>query len=154
MPNRVNHVKLIASHPELINAFLTQVCDIPEGWPLGPAGDPVSLDTPLGDGVNLPHSAVDERRVTAEGRFGGYIAGDSSSRQFQILAGQHSAFWAICISTRDIEGVFEKCQARGVPCTPITVADWNERDNIVNFFCIVDDLMFEIIRVERKQPAS
>ena len=35
--------------------------------------------------------------------------------------------------------------------TPITVADWNERDNIRNFFCVVGDLMFEVIRVEPKQ---
>jgi hypothetical protein len=153
MPNRVNHVKLITPHPEIINAFLTQVCDIPEGWPLGPAGEAVGADVPLGPGGNLPHSAVDERRKTAEGRFGGYIAGNTSSRQFQILAGQYADFWAVCISTRDIEGVYERCMARGVPSTAITVADWNAQDNIVNFFCIVDDLMFEIIRVEPKPTA-
>jgi hypothetical protein len=153
MPNRVNHVKLICPHPEVINAFLTQVCDIPEGWPLGPGGDPVSADAPLGEGGDLPLSVIGTRRVAAEGNSGGYIAGDPTSRQFQIFAGAHSDFWAICISTRDVEGVYERCQARSVPCTPITVADWNERDNIVNFFCIVDDLMFEIIRVEPKQPA-
>jgi hypothetical protein len=147
VPNRINHVKLIAPQPEIINAFLTQVCDIPEGWPLG-TNDEVAPDGPLGPGGDLPMEAIGERRRTTGA--GGYIAGDVSSRQFQILKGEPADFWAICVSTRDIEGVYEKAKARGVPCTPITVADWNEADNIRNFFCIVGDLMWEIIRVEPK----
>jgi hypothetical protein len=46
--------------------------------------------------------------------------------------------------------VYERAVARGVPCTPITVADFNERDDIRNFFCIVDGITFEVIRVEPK----
>jgi hypothetical protein len=140
MPSRINHVKLITPEPELINAFLTQVCDIPEGWPLGPSGAPTPADAPLGPGGDLPEGAIAERRRV----------GAETGRQFQILSGGPADFWAICISTRDIEGVFERAQARGVPCSPITVADWNERDNIRNFFCVVAGLMFEIIRVEPK----
>jgi hypothetical protein len=143
-------VKLITPEPEVINAFLTQVCDIPEGWPLGQANEPLAADAPLGLGGDLPMEVINERRKTTGG--GGAIAGDPSSRQFQILQGEPADFWAICISTRDIEGIYERAKARGVPCTPITVADWNERDNIRNFFCIVADLMFEIIRVEPKNP--
>ena len=30
-------------------------------------------------------------------------------------------------------------------------ADWNERDNIRNFFCRVDGITFEVIRVEPKE---
>jgi hypothetical protein len=33
------------------------------------------------------------------------------------------------------------------------VADWNERDNIVNFFCVVAGIMFEVIRVEAKEKS-
>jgi hypothetical protein len=148
MPNRINHVKLITPRPDLINAFLTQVCDIPEGWPLGGDVQPVSPDTPLGPGGDLPAEAIGERRQVSGS--GGFVAGDVSSRQVQILEGKQADFWAICISTRQIEEVYERAKARGVPCTPITVADWNERDNIRNFFCIVADLMWEIIRVEPK----
>ena len=148
MPSRINHVKLISPEPDLVNAFLTQVCEIPDGWPLGREGAPVPVDRPLGPGVDLPMEAIGERRkVSGEN---GYIAGDPSSRQFQILEGGPADFWAICISTRDIEGIYERARARGVPCTPITVADWNDRDNIRNFFCVVGGLMFEIIRVEPK----
>ncbi len=150
MPSRINHVKLVSPQPELINAFLTQVCDIPEGWPLGPGGDAVGPDVPLGPGGDLPMEAIGARRQTSGER--GFIAGDPTSRQFQIFAGSTADFWAICISTRYIEDVYERAKARAVPCTPITVADWNEHDNIRNFFCIVGDLMWEIIRVEPKNP--
>jgi hypothetical protein len=149
MPSRINHVKLIVPQPALVSAFLTQVCDIPGGWPLGEKGETVSPDSPLGPGGDLPMEAIGQRRTTTGG--GGFIAGDSSSRQFQILQGEPANFWAICISTRHLEDVYERAKARGVPCTPITVVDWNERDNIRNFFCIVGDLMWEIIRVEPKE---
>jgi hypothetical protein len=150
MTNRINHVKLITPVPEVVDAFLREVCDIPEGWSLNPAqGDErLPADARLGPGGDLPDGALgDRRRVTGTK---GFIAGTPESRQFQILEGEPAAFWAICISTRHIEDVYERCQQRGVPCTPITVADWNERDNIRNFFCVVGGLMFEVIRVEPK----
>jgi hypothetical protein len=149
MPSRINHVKLVTPEPELVDAFLTQVCEIPDGWPLGPADrPPLEEGAALGPGGALTAEDVYDRRRTT-GTVG-FIAGDPSSRQFQILQGEPAAFWAICVSTRDIEGIYERSMARGVPCTPITVADWNERDNIRNFFCVVAGLMFEIIRVEPK----
>src|SRR2546421_5946199 len=151
MPSRINHVKLVTSQPAELDAFLREVCDIPEGWPLGQGTDqaPLAPDAPLGPGGDIPFSELDRRRVITGPS--GFIAGDSSSRQFQILEGEPASFWAVCISTRDIEGVYERARGRGIPCTPITVADWNERDDIRNFFCVVAGLMFEIIRVEPKQ---
>ena len=95
MPSRINHVKLVSPHPELINAFLTQVCDIPEGWPLG-AGKAVGPDVPLGPGGDLPMEAIGARRQTSMEAIGaqrqsseetGFIAGDSTSRQVQIFGG-------------------------------------------------------------------
>jgi hypothetical protein len=154
MPSRLNHVKLVTPHPELIDAFLREVCDMPEGWPLGAGATaaPLPPDAPLGPGGDLPPGAITERRHATDTN--GFIVGDPVSRQFQILEGEGPAqFWAICISTRHIEEVYRKAQARGVPCSPITVADWNERDDIRNFFCVVAGLMFEIIRVEPKAPA-
>jgi hypothetical protein len=150
VPSRINHVKLVTSKPEVVDAFLREVCDIPEGWPLGDASAaPLTPDAPLGPGGDLPPDAITERRHATDTN--GYIAGDPSSRQFQILRGSEPAqFWAICISTRHIEEVYRKAQARGVPCSPITVVDWNERDDIRNFFCVVAGLMFEVVRVEPK----
>ena len=149
MPSRINHVKLVTPQPELVDAFLTEVCDIPDGWPLGKTDRPSLEDgAPLGPGGSLSADDVFAKRRTTG--TDGYIAGDSSSRQFQILQGDPAAVWAVCISSRDIEGIYERATTRGVPCTPITVADWNERDNIRNFFCVVAGIMFEVIRVEPK----
>jgi hypothetical protein len=133
----------------VVNAFLTQVCDIPAGWGMGPGADVLPADTPLGPGGELPMAIIDERRNAGPESFG-FIAGDLASRQFQIIAGPQPNIWSVCISTRDIEGVYERAQARGVPCTPITVADWSEQDNIRNFFSLVDGLLVEVIRVEPK----
>lgn len=152
MPSRVNHVKLVSPQPEVINAFLTQVCDVPEGWPLGTDGRTVAPDAPLGPGGELPLDVIAQRRRSTG--TDGFIAGDSTSRQFQIFRVEPADFWAICVSTRHIEDVYERARQRGVPCTPMTVADWNERDNIRNFFCIVGDLMWEIIRVEPKAASQ
>ena len=148
MPSRLNHVKLITPEPDVVDAFLRQVCDIPEGWPLTPASVPLGPDAPLGPGSELPMSEVSDRRRSTGER--GFIAGSPDSRQFQIFQSESAAAWAICISTRHVEDVHERAQARGVPCTPIDVADWNERDNIRFFFCLVAGLMFEVMRVEPK----
>ena len=152
MPSRLNHIKIVCPNPHIVNAFLTQVCDIPEGWPLG--GDSprtVGADEPLGPGGDVTMESIMARRgYDGPGAGGGFIAGDPTSRQFQIFSGEPADAWGICISTRYVEDVYERAKARGVPCTPITVADWNERDNIRNFFCIVDGLTFEVIRVEPK----
>jgi len=152
--DRINHVKLVTPEPELVDAFLREVCEIPEGWPLGDQSParPGPL-APLGPGGELTMEDVAGRRLSG-GTFG-FIAGDEKSRQFQIFKSDGpAAFWAICIGTRNIEAAHEKCLARGVPATPITVADWNERDNIRNFFCIVGGLMFEVIRVEPKHAPA
>jgi hypothetical protein len=159
--NRLNHVKLVTPEPELVDAFIREVCDIPAGWRLGESPDkPVRGDDlrPLGPGGELSFD-LDVARERGNTAGGGFIAGDPTSRQFQILRSDKAACWAVCISTRNIEGVHERCHARGVPTTPISLADWNERDSIRFFFALVGGLMFEVIRVEPKSsrvsdPAS
>lgn len=144
---RLNHVKVITPEPEVVDAFLREVCDIPAGWPLGGAV-PLDAGGPLGPGGELPRSTLtDRRRVTDDS---GFITGSTDTRQFQTFKSDTAAFWAVCISTRDVEGAHERAVARGVQCTPIEVADWNERDNIRFFFCEVGGLMFEVMRVEPK----
>jgi hypothetical protein len=34
--DRINHVKVASPDPERIKRFLTEVVDIPDGWPIGP----------------------------------------------------------------------------------------------------------------------
>jgi len=157
--DRINHVKVVTPEPELVDAFLREVTDVPGGWPLGASAgrDPLPSDAPLGPGGELTMDEIMQRRnggTAGDGEFGGFITGDSTSRQFQIFKSDNAAFWAVCIGTRDIERAWERCKARGVPATPITVADWNERDNIRNFFCIVGGVTFEVIRVEPKGTST
>lgn len=148
MPSRLNHVKVVTPQPEIVDAFLREVCDIPEGWPLSDGAVPLGAGAPLGPGGDLPPEVVaDRRRVTGQR---GFVAGSPESRQFQIFEADAAAFWAVCISTRHVEDLYERAKARGVPCTPIDVADWNDRDNIRYFFCLVAGLMFEVMRVEPK----
>jgi hypothetical protein len=161
VPSRINHIKVVCPNPHIVNAFLTQVCDIPEGWPLAGAfgGDrpprTVSAEEPLGPGGDVTmESILAARGYAGAGAGGGFITGDASSRQFQIISGEPADVWGLCVSTRYIEDVYERAVARGVPCTPITVADFNERDDIRNFFCIVDGITFEVIRVEPKEPGQ
>lgn len=152
--DRLNHIKLVTPNPELVDAFLREVVDIPEGWPLGESvGKPrLAPDAPLGPGGELTADDVMGRRNAGDGVVGaaGFIAGSPESRQFQIFQSDTPQIWAICIGSRYIERAHERCLARGIPATPITVADWNENDNIRNFFCIVGGIMFEVIRVEPK----
>ncbi len=154
MPSRINHVKIVTPQPAVVDAFLREVCDIPEGWALG-SGEIARhrAGAPLGPGGSLPDDIQVQKRQ-ATGR-GGFITGDASSRQFQIMeSATNDYFWAICISTRHVEDVHRKAIERGVPCTSIHVTDWSANDNIRFFFCEVGKLMFEIIRVEPKDATS
>ena len=150
MPSRLNHVKIVTSQPAVVDAFLREVCDIPEGWALGGQIPRHPEGAPLGPGGNLPEGIQAERR-RASGR-GGFVTGDAGSRQFQIMESEvNHSFWAICISTRHVEDVHAKAVVRGVPCTAIQVADWSPKDHIRFFFCEVGKLLFEVIRVEPKE---
>jgi len=148
--DRINHIKIRTPHPEIVDAFLRQVCEFPDGWAMGGATE-VAPDAPLGPGGTLDYAETTGAGTSGPGASpGGFITGDSDSRQFQIFGNDTPRLWAICVATRHIERAHERCVARGIPATPITLADWNERDNIRNFFCLVDGLTFEVIRVEPK----
>jgi hypothetical protein len=152
--DRINHVKIRTPHPEIVDAFLRQVCEIPEGWPLGAGSTPLPPDAPLGPGGTLELADMTgDPDADGETR-GGFIAGDERSRQFQIFGSPTPRIWAICIGSRHVERAHERCIERGIPATPVWVADWNERDNIRNFFCRVDGITFEVIRVEPKEASS
>lgn len=136
--------------PAEVDAFLREVCDIPAGWPLG---DAVALapGARLGPSGDLALETITQGRVAVAY---GFIAGDASSRQFQVLHGSPAGCWAVCISTRDVEGVHARAAARGVPCTPLATVDWSERDIIRYFFCSVGGITFEVMRVEPKPSGA
>jgi hypothetical protein len=85
VPSRLNHVKVVTPEPERVDAFLRQVCDIPEGWPLTPGSLPLGPDIALGPGGELPRAEVTDRRRTTGDV--GFVAGSPDSRQFQIFKG-------------------------------------------------------------------
>lgn len=148
--DRLNHVKLVTPEPELVDAFLRQVVDIPEGWPLGNSGKPpVAPDAPLGPGGTLSQDDVTGQRNAGGGvaGFGGFIAGSTESRQFQILRGERPHIWAVAIGTRDIEGAHERCVAAGLPCTEPAVTPWGT-GGIRFFFVEVGGIVFEVMRAE------
>src|SRR5262245_60011857 len=120
--DRINHIKIRTPHPEIVDAFLRRVCEIPEGWALGAASTPLPPDAPLGPGGVLDHAEL-TRDAEADGvARGGFITGDPSSRQFKIFGSPTPRVWAICIASRHIERAHERCVERGIPATPILVA--------------------------------
>ena len=102
------------------------------GGMLSPArpAEAVAPEDPLGPGGQVTmESIMAGRGYAGSGAGGAFITGDVTSRQFQITSGEPADVWGLCISTRYIEDVYERAVARGVPCTPITVADFNEQDD-------------------------
>ncbi len=145
--DRVNHVKIVTPEPEAVNRFLSEVLDIPEGWPLVRAN--AAPDYP----------PCPERKVTWESVIalrgddgsGGFIAGSSESRQFQILRGEKPHIWSVAVGTRHIDRAHERCVERGIPCSDMRLVDWNEKDDVRAFFAEVGGIVFEVMRVEAKK---
>jgi hypothetical protein len=149
--DRINHVKIATPDPRAVQRFLREVVDIPEGWPIGAAEalplrpEPVVSGARDANGEFTPES-VSAFRGTSE--LAGFIAGDTSSRQFQIIHAETPRIWGIAIGTRDFEGAYERAVERGIPCTPPDVVDWHDGDAIRFFFAEVGGVVFEVLRVE------
>jgi hypothetical protein len=113
-------------------------------------------NAPLGPGGELDVDVDVERRRGKTAHQGGYIVGDTASRQFQILRSDplygNVGCWALAVSTRNIEEVHERAKARSVPVTAIKWYDYNERDALLAFFAEVGGVMFEVIKVEPRFP--
>ena len=148
--DRINHVKIASPDPAAIERFLREVVDVPEGWALG---DPSAITSPAGvvspardaDG-NFSLDAVYVFRGTQE--LTGYIAGDTTSRQFQIVEAETPRIWGVAIGTRDLEGAHRRCVEHGFPCTDPDIVEWHGADSIRYFFAEVGGVVFEVIRVE------
>ena len=120
--DRINHVKIVSPDPAAIDRFLREVVDIPAGWPLGSLEGytpPAEVTSPARDqNGDFTMDGVTAFRGETE-VMGGYIAGDPSSRQFQIFQAKEPKVWGVAIGTRDLEGAHARCAEHGIPCTDI-----------------------------------
>jgi len=147
--DRINHVKIVSPDPAAIKTFLTEVLEIPEGWPLGQLGQapqsPVISPARDADGQFTGESVSDFRGASGEGLSGGLIVGDVSSRQFQVLQGPKAHIWAVAVGTRHIERANERCKERGIPCTDVGKTPWGD-GALEFFFAEVGGIVFEVLR--------
>ena len=150
--DRVNHVKIVSPDPAAIETFLTQVLDIPAGWPLGELGPAPEVTVPSpardADGTFTMDAVNRFRGSSAEGLSGGVIVGDASSRQFQVFQGSKPHIWAVAVGTRHLERAHDRCEERGIACTPLQKTPWGE-GAIEFFFAEVGGILFEVMRAER-----
>ena len=150
--DRINHVKIVSPDPGAIDAFLTEVLDVPEGWSLGDfAPPPADMPSPARDpdGQLTPDSVMAFRGSSSGGR----ITGSGESRQFQLLHGEKPHLWSVAIGTRHLERAHERCIARGIPCTEPALAAWGD-GGIRFFFAEVGGIVFEVMRAEAQGTAT
>ena len=147
--DRINHVKIATPDPVAVDRFLREVLDIPQGWPLGeppgPLPEPVVGPAHAADGSFTVGSVMAFR---GQGEFGGFITGDTDSRQFQILQSDKPHVWAVAIGTRYVERAYERCRERGIPCTEPQRTKWGD-GGITFIFAEVGGIVFEVMRAER-----
>jgi len=150
--DRINHVKIVSPDPAAIEEFLTQVLDIPKGWPLGqlgPAPD-TQVQSPARDaeGAFTLDAVHRFRGSSSENMTGGVIVGDTSSRQFQVFQGPTPHIWAVAVGTRNLERAHQRCRERDIPCTELRRTPWGE-SGVEFFFAEVGGILFEVMRAER-----
>jgi hypothetical protein len=144
--DRINHVKIVSPEPEAVDRFLREVLEIPEGWRI-PGAKAAKGHAPA-TAEPVTWESVTSRR--GDDGSGGFIAGSSESRQFQILRGAKPRIWSVAVGTRHIERAHQRCQERGIPCSEMQLVDWTEKDGIRAFFAEVGGILFEVMRVEPK----
>ena len=148
--DRLNHVKIVTPDPAAVDRFLREVVDIPEGWPLGDlvGTPPPEVCGPARDADgNFTMDTVSAFRGTST-TFGGFIAGSTESRQFQIFQADEPKIWGVAIGTRHLERAHERCVERGIPCTDLSLTAWGDSGSIRFFFAEVGGIVFEVLRAE------
>jgi len=149
--DRINHVKIVSPDPAAVDRFLCEVVDIPAGWPLGSLDGyepPAEVLSPARDAAGeFSMEGIMEFRGASQ-VMGGYIAGDPSSRQFQIFQADAPKVWGVAIGTRDLEGAHARCVERAIPCTDLQLTEWHDGGSIRFFFAEVGGIVFEVLRAE------
>ena len=146
--DRVNHVKVITPDPQAVNSFLTEVLDIPAGWPMpgdGPSRSPRVQTVAKADGTLAWDDVIAFRGGSQSD---GFITGSPRSVQFQVYPGDQPKIWGVAVGTRDVVGAHERATARGIPCTPIEGVPWQNGGTIRAFFAEVGGIIFEVLTVE------
>lgn len=149
--DRINHVKIVSPDPAAVDRFLQEVVELPAGWPLGSLDGyepPAEVRGPARapDGALTMDSVMAFRGGTQA--MGGYITGDTSSRQFQIFQGDEPKVWGVAIGTPDLEGAHARCVEQGIPCTGLQLTEWHDGGAIRFFFAEVGGIVFEVLRAE------
>ncbi len=144
--DRLNHVKIVTPDPAAVDRFLTEVLEVPEGWPLGPAPLPPP-PAPAQHGPLTMEEVMEFRGGDAVGA--GLITGSPDSRQFQVFYGEKAHIWGAAVGTRHLERAHERCAAEGIRCTGIQETTWGDGE-IQFFFAEVGGIIFEVMRL--RQP--
>lgn len=117
---------------------------VPAGWTLGAAPPEVDGERPgARDSLNWDEVF----RVRAASETGGFMVGDQTSRQFQVLSGQRSHLWSVAIASRDLEGARQRCIERSIPVTEPRLFEFEDQA-VRAFSARVGGLLFEVMRVE------
>jgi len=149
--NRLNHVKLVTPEPDAVVRFLTEVAGLPQGFEvpsehIGPAAE--WRPEPEEQSKLTMDDIISMRGANGKS---GFIVGDGTSRQLQIMSGDHAAVWAVTVGTTDVDAAYERCQAKGYVCTPRNMVPFVGGDKIHYFFARVGGLVFEIMNIEAAQ---
>src|SRR3954452_13345777 len=152
--DRINHVKIVSPDPQAIEAFLTEVLDVPAGWEIArcaPAPAEVVGPARAADGTLSMESIG---AWPGGGTGGGMIVGSPESKQFQVFQADTPRVWAVAIGTRNVERAHDRCVERGLPCTDVHATPWGRDGGGVTFFFVeVGGVLFEVLRVEAEAPA-
>lgn len=142
--DRINHVKIVTPEPEAVDRFLREVLDFPKGWEL-PGPEAASRHAPAPPREMTWPNVI---RLRGDDGSGGFIAGSSESRQFQILRGPKAHIWSVAVGTRHLERAHQRCVERDIPCSDMQLVPWGDGQGVRAFFAEVGGIIFEVMRVE------
>ena len=146
--SRINHVKLVTPDPAGAVRFLTEVAGLPAGFeiPSDLVGPKATRNSQRSDPGRLTMDDIISLRGANGGP--GFILGDVTSRQMQIISGDDAAAWAVAIGTADLDSAHERCKSDGYICTDQHIAPFVGGSQVRCFFAQVGGLTFEVMTIE------
>lgn len=146
--DRVNHVKIITPDPEAVDRFLTEILEVPAGWPMPGTGPCDAAPVRTAATAEGTLSWDDVMAYRGGSKADGYITGTERSVQFQVYPGETPHIWGIAVGTRKLEQAYDRCLEQRIPCTDVRLIPWSEGGGIRAFFAEVGGIVFEVLRVE------